>query len=70
MILLNLQCASGKYTNYQENNGHELINAGLDNYVHITSPIRRLVDLLNMLKIQEKLNLSRLSNKSLDFYNY
>lgn len=64
------QCASGKYTNYQDNNGHELINAGIDNYVHITSPIRRLVDLLNMLKLQEKLNLSRLSNKSLDFYNY
>jgi exoribonuclease R len=64
------QCASGKYTNYQENNGHQLINAGLDNYVHITSPIRRLVDLLNMLKIQEKLKLSRVSKKSLDFYNY
>lgn len=64
------QCASGKYTNYKENNGHQLINSGLDNYVHITSPIRRLVDLLNMLKLQEKLKLSQLSNKSIDFYNY
>jgi len=64
------QCASGKYTNYKENNGHQLINSGLDNYVHITSPIRRLVDLLNMLKLQEKLKLSQVSNKSIDFYNY
>tara|TARA_R110002073_G_scaffold57834_3_gene147159 strand:- start:11187 stop:12866 length:1680 start_codon:yes stop_codon:yes gene_type:complete len=64
------QCASGKYTNYQENNGHQLINSGLDNYVHITSPIRRLVDVLNMLKIQEKLKLINLSSNALDFYNY
>ena len=64
------QCASGKYTNYKENNGHQLINSGLDNYVHITSPIRRLVDLLNMLKIQEKLKLINLSSNALDFYNY
>lgn len=64
------QTSSGQYTNFKENSGHQLINSGLDNYVHITSPIRRLVDLLNMLKLQEKLNLAEYSSKSYDFYNY
>ena len=63
------QTSSGQYTNFKENSGHQLINSGLDNYVHITSPIRRLVDLLNMLKLQEKLNLAEYSSKSNDFYN-
>ena len=33
------QTSSGQYTNYSENTGHQLITSGLDNYVHITSPI-------------------------------
>ena len=69
-FIKNWQCASGKYTNYKENNGHQLINSGLDNYLHITSPIRRLVDLLNMLKLQNELKIIKLSDKSIDFYNF
>ena len=64
------QTASGKYTNFKENIGHQLINSGLDNYVHITSPIRRLVDLLNMLKLQDTLKLFKHSSRALEFYNY
>ena len=64
------QTASGQYTNFKENIGHQLINSGLDSYIHITSPIRRLVDLLNMLKLQEKLKLLNYSSRSLEFYNY
>jgi exoribonuclease R len=45
---------------------HELIN--MDAYVHITSPIRRLVDLLNMIKFQENNNMIALSEKASTFY--
>jgi len=64
------QTSSGQYTNFKENIGHQLINSGLDNYVHITSPIRRLVDLLNMLKLQHKIKLVEYSDRSLKFYEY
>jgi exoribonuclease R len=41
---------------------------GLDAYVHITSPIRRLVDILNMIKFQEIIGF-KLSNSALEFYD-
>jgi exoribonuclease R len=37
---------------------------GLDAYVHITSPIRRIVDLLNIIQLQKVLNLTILSEKA------
>ena len=40
-----------------------------DAYVHITSPIRRLPDLLNILKLQDVLGLVKLEGKALEFYN-
>jgi exoribonuclease R len=45
---------------------HDLIN--MDAYVHITSPIRRLVDLLNMVKFQENHNMISLSDDATAFY--
>ena len=64
------QMSCGQYTSYENNIGHQLINSGMgvNNYVHISSPIRRLVDLLNMLKLQSKLGIP-LSNEALDFYD-
>ena len=47
---------------------HSLLN--MDAYIHITSPIRRLVDLLNLIKFQEVLQLSTLSQNASDFYLY
>jgi exoribonuclease R len=47
---------------------HSLLN--MDAYIHITSPIRRLVDLLNLIKFQEVLQLSMLSQNASDFYLY
>lgn len=41
----------------------------LDAYTHITSPIRRLVDILNMIQFQLTNNLMFLSNSSREFYN-
>ena len=45
---------------------HELLD--MDAYIHITSPIRRLVDLLNMIKIQSILGLVKLSENVDKFY--
>jgi hypothetical protein len=46
---------------------HEWLN--LDAYIHITSPIRRLVDLLNMIKFQQAYGMITLSNECDAFYN-
>jgi len=46
---------------------HELL--GLDSYIHITSPIRRLVDLLNIIALQRNLRLVNLSDKANCFYD-
>ena len=45
---------------------HDLLE--IDAYIHITSPIRRLVDLLNMLMLQECVGLVPLSNSATRFY--
>jgi exoribonuclease R len=40
---------AGEYCSFENKKPHELI--GVDSYVHITSPIRRLVDVVNMLTL-------------------
>ena len=45
---------------------HELLN--IDNYIHMTSPIRRLVDLLNLIQFQKNTDLIYLSDSSNQFY--
>ena len=46
---------------------HRLLD--VDAYIHITSPIRRLVDLLNILKFQENHGIVTLSDGAKKFYN-
>jgi exoribonuclease R len=46
---------------------HELLD--MDAYIHITSPIRRLVDLLNIIKFQSITNMINLSENTDIFYN-
>jgi exoribonuclease R len=46
---------------------HDLLE--MDAYIHITSPIRRLVDLLNMIKLQQIKSLITLSDDALHFYS-
>lgn len=63
---------SGQYINYAkitDNNiaKHDTLN--MDAYIHITSPIRRLVDLLNMIKIQQNLGMIQLSENAHLFYS-
>jgi len=60
--------ASGQYIDGSEivDTRHELLD--VDAYIHITSPIRRLVDLLNMIKFQSTLGVIHLSEHSSNFY--
>jgi len=56
----------GQYTEYGPDLRHETLM--LSSYLHITSPIRRLVDLLNQLKFQENLGLIVQSPAAKQFY--
>ena len=62
---------SGKYIDLSketdlENISHSVLK--IDAYIHITSPIRRLVDILNMIVVQEKYDILSLSQEARDFY--
>ena len=57
----------GKYTKFEKIESHDMLD--FDAYVHITSPIRRLPDFLNILKLQDVLGLVKLEGDALDFYN-
>jgi len=45
---------------------HDLLE--MDSYIHITSPIRRLVDLLNIIQFQQNTGIIKLSENSNMFY--
>jgi exoribonuclease R len=61
--------ASGQYINGSEiiDTRHEILD--MDAYIHITSPIRRLVDLLNMIQFQKVTGIIKLSENVNKFYN-
>jgi len=60
--------AAGQYIDGSEivDTRHELLD--MDAYIHITSPIRRLIDLLNMIKFQKVMGFIQLSQSSDEFY--
>ena len=61
---------SGKYVLYHEgcNIEHEVMN--ISSYIHITSPIRRIVDLLNQMMMIHKLGLiQNISKRGEEFLN-
>lgn len=60
--------ASGQYINGSEiiDTRHEILD--MDAYIHITSPIRRLVDLLNMIQFQQVTGIIKLSVNVDKFY--
>ena len=60
---------SGHYSNFSERSKHNFLFDKDSCYLHITSPIRRLVDLLNLIKFQENLGEIKLETTSNDFYN-
>jgi len=64
--------AGAQYIDLQKDVGseelkHELLE--VDAYIHITSPIRRLVDLLNMIQFQKAYHLLSFSEECDRFYN-
>ena len=62
------KCSAGQYSCFAERKSHQLIASGLDSYLHITSPIRRLVDLLNMIVLQHNLGKCGPSDAAMEFY--
>ena len=60
---------SGHYSNFSERSKHNFLFDKDSCYLHITSPIRRLVDLLNLIKFQENLGEITLETTSNNFYN-
>jgi exoribonuclease R len=48
-----LQNVLGEYCSYEDHKPHELIGDGISYYTHITSPIRRIVDCVNLLELQK-----------------
>ncbi len=61
--LLLLSNYSGTYSINYSDTMHNILN--LKSYIHITSPIRRIVDIINMIQFTKNL----LSNDSIIFYN-
>lgn len=57
--------SAGQYDLYNERKSHEMLD--LDAYIHCTSPIRRLVDLLNMARLQQNLSLTVYSTNFEEF---
>jgi exoribonuclease R len=59
--------SSGQYDLYDDKKTHDMLE--LESYIHCTSPIRRLVDLLNMAKLQKNLQLHTYSENFETFYD-
>jgi exoribonuclease R len=67
-FLMSWNSTGGQYLKFENYTSHDLLN--LDAYVHITSPIRRLVDLLNMIQLQENNGLFKMTEESKKFLDY
>lgn len=59
---------SSKYISFDNEKTHEMLK--LNEYIHITSPIRRLVDTLNMIELQHCLGLMDFTRESYYFHNF
>ena len=57
----------GEYVPYSSDIRHDIIK--LNNYIHITSPIRRLIDLLNLIQFQINEKLINFDKTAIAFYN-
>jgi exoribonuclease R len=55
----------GLYTNKKDIAHHKMLN--LQSYIHITSPIRRLVDIVNMILFQQEMKLFVYSKPAIQF---
>ena len=60
-----LKSSIGQYVKFNDMKYHNHLE--LDTYLHISSPIRRLVDLLNLIQIQENLGLFKFTDPHINF---
>ncbi len=58
--------SGGNYCKYDGELSHDVLK--VERYIHLTSPIRRLVDLLNIIKIQEIENITLFGERCEAFY--
>jgi exoribonuclease R len=59
--------SGGNYCKWDLAGSHDMLK--LERYIHITSPIRRLVDLLNIIKIQNMSEVTKMNDGADVFYN-
>ena len=57
----------GTYCTFINNKAHEMIGEGVDYYAQVTSPIRRIVDLINMTILQDTYKMIQISNECQTF---
>ena len=57
----------GSYCTCDDNKGHDMIGEGVDYYSQITSPIRRIVDLINMTILQDTHKMIQISKECQTF---
>ena len=70
ILLKNWKNTSGKYAAYQPNTTAVHSSLKKESYIHITSPIRRLVDLLNLIAFQHSMVIvERVSEEADAFLN-
>jgi exoribonuclease R len=65
-----LKNQASNYTLFEDNIYKSSIHKDIDIYIQSTSPIRRLVDILNNIMIMNCFNLYDVSEKGIDFYRY
>jgi hypothetical protein len=65
-IYRNVESNYGLYSN---KNRHDLIGVGVEHYSQVTSPIRRMVDLVNIMLLQDYNNSIKLSCQAKEFIN-
>ena len=60
--------SAGQYTVFKDMKQHDFLD--LDSYIHITSPIRRLVDLLNIIQMFSNRGMMKMEGGCLEFFNH
>ena len=58
---------NSNYGLYSDNNRHDLIGGGVKFYLQVTSPIRRMCDLVNMMLLQKYIGNIELSSEATNF---
>jgi|TARA_B100001287_G_C22683820_1_gene532098 exoribonuclease R len=58
--------SAGQYVPYKSDMKHDVLK--VDAYIHMSSPIRRLIDLLNIIQFQKNLDMIELSDRCTAFY--